>query len=88
MSTRRERRRESRRQLKSAMDRLPLPGHPYRDSALFYAVLSACLVGIAWLTGTSLVRGLVVGAGFFVIATSFTWYRFHEKLRAKEAAEE
>jgi hypothetical protein len=68
------------------MDELiPLPRHPYRDSAIFYAVLSGCLVGIASLTGAGVVRGAIVGAAFFVIATGFSWWKFRDKLRQREA---
>ncbi|MDQ2910853.1 MAG: hypothetical protein M3R39_07550, partial [Actinomycetota bacterium] len=49
--------------------------HPYRDSALAYAVLGAVVVLIAALTGSSLVRSLAGGVGAFVLATAWTWWR-------------
>ena len=54
--------------------------HPYRDSAIAYAVLGAVVVLIAWLTGSGPARSLVGGVGAFVLATAYTWWR----LRARE----
>lgn len=62
-------------------ERIPLPRHPYRDGALFHAVLACLLVVVAWLTGGGLGRALVVGALYFVIATAWTWFRFRQRLR-------
>lgn len=84
--SRREARRAHRARIRRNMDEfIPLPRHPYRDSAIFYGILSGCLVGIAAATGAGVVRGLLVGAAFFVIATGFSWWRFREKLRQREA---
>ena len=86
MSTRRQRRKEARSRIRRNIDEfIPIPRHPYRDSAIFYGVLSACLVAIATFSGAGFVRGLIVGAGFFVVATGFSWWRFREKLRQREA---
>jgi hypothetical protein len=54
--------------------------HPYRDSAIAYAVLGAVVVLIAWLTGSSPARSLTGGVGAFVLATLYTWWR----MRARE----
>ena len=54
--------------------------HPYRDSALAYAVLGAVVFLIAWLTGSSFVKSFAGGAAAFVLATAWTWWR----LRARE----
>ena len=84
--SRRQARRAHRARIRRNMDEfIPLPRHPYRDSAIFYGVLSACLVGIASVTGAGFVRGLIVGVAFFAIATGFSWWRFREKLRQREA---
>ena len=61
-----------------------LPKHPYRDSALFYAVLSAILLGVTYATGGGMLRAGLVAAGFFVVATAFTWLRFRNKLMDRE----
>ena len=59
---------------------LPLPKRPYRDSIIFYAVLSALIVLVTYLTAGDLVRGLVFAAGFFVIATAWSWWKFRTRL--------
>ena len=82
--TRFERRRESKERIRRASDAIPLPRHPYRDSAIFYGVLSAILVGVTYATGGGVLRAVLVGAGFFVIATAFSWYRFRTKVAERE----
>ena len=64
---------------------LPLPKRPYRDSVLFYAVLSLCLVGVAALTGGGIFRAVVVGAGFFVVATAWSWWRFRARIATERS---
>jgi hypothetical protein len=84
--TRIQRRRETRKEIRRTSDTIPLPEHPYRSSAIFYGVLSAILLGVTYWTGGGMLRAVLVAAGFFVIATAFTWYRFRAKLeeRARE----
>jgi hypothetical protein len=85
--TRFERRRETRQRIRRATDAIPLPGHPYRDSAAFYGLLSAILLGVTYATGGGMLRAVLVAVGFFVIATAFTWLRFRNKLaQEKEEA--
>lgn len=57
--------------------------HPYRDSAIAYAVLGAVVVLIAWLTGSGLARSLVGGVAAFVLATAYTWWRFRARERER-----
>jgi hypothetical protein len=85
----RTRRRETRKDIRRSTDLIPLPKHPYRDSAIFYGVLSAILLGVTYATGGGMWRAVVVAVGFFVIATAFTWYRFRNKLeeRAREESQ-
>jgi membrane protein implicated in regulation of membrane protease activity len=61
-----------------------VPRRPYRDSALLYGAMTAAVVGVAVLTGGSLVRALVIGAFFFVAATAWSWRRWRERLREEE----
>jgi hypothetical protein len=82
--TRFERRRETRQKIRHATDRIPLPNHPYRDSAIFYGVLSAILLGVTYATGGGMWRAVIVAVGFFVIATAFSWLRFRNKLAERE----
>jgi hypothetical protein len=58
-----------------------VPRRPYRDSALLYGSMVAALVGFAALTGGSIVRALVIGCFFFVVAMAWSWRRWRERLR-------
>lgn len=78
------RRREPRKRVRRATDLIPLPTHPYRNSAIFYGFLSACLVVITYLTAGGIVRAVIVASGFFVIATGFSWWKFRAKLAVRE----
>jgi flagellar biosynthesis component FlhA len=66
----------------------PPPKHPYRDSAIVYVAFAGIIVLIAWLTGGPITRAVVLAALFFVIACSWSWWRWHQKLTrlAREAA--
>jgi len=63
---------------------LPLPKRPFRDSLIFYGVLSLLLVLVAYLTNGNLGRAVVFAVGFFVIATGWAWWRFRQKLREQQ----
>ena len=78
--TRFDRRRESKKQIQRATDALPLPSHPYRDSAIFYGVLAALLVGVTYWTGGGIVRAVLVA----VVVTAFTWLRFRNKIAERD----
>jgi membrane protein implicated in regulation of membrane protease activity len=66
----------------------PLPRHPYRNSAIFHIVLACVLVVVAWLTGGGLGRAFGFAIGYVVLATAYSWWRWHrrlaEELRQKE----
>ena len=57
--------------------------HPFRDSALAYAVLGTVVLLIAWLTGSTFVRALAGGGGAFVLATAWTWWRLRNRERER-----
>ena len=63
---------------------LPIPRRPYRDSIVFHAVLAALLVLVAYLTAGDLERAVVVAAGYFVIATAWSWWSFRRRIAAEE----
>jgi len=65
----------------------PKSNHPYRDSALVYAVLAVLVVVITAVTGGSVVKGIVAGIIVFAAATAYSWWRVRERLRAKEREE-
>ena len=54
--------------------------HPVRDSAIVYGVLALVIVLGAALTGSGLVRGVVVAVAFFLVATAWNWWRFRRRL--------
>ena len=66
---------------------LPVPKRPFRDSAIFYAVLAALVVVFAWATGGGIGRALVIAAIFFVAATAWSWWRFRVRLDEEQRAE-
>jgi hypothetical protein len=68
---------------------IPVPNHPYRDSAIFYGILTGILVVVAYFTGGHLPRALLFGGGFFVVATGWSWFMFRRRLEreAEDRAE-
>ena len=62
-------------------DDIPIPKRPYRDSAVFYGILSAIIVGVAAITGGDLAKAGFVAVGFFVVATAWSWWRFRQRLQ-------
>jgi len=68
------------------------PKHPYRDTAVLYAVFAVIIIVVTALTGGNVLPGdtghtgvrgtiaragaLVVAAIFFVVATAFSWWRW------------
>jgi hypothetical protein len=65
----------------------PIPKHPYRDSVIVYAALAGVLVAIVVATGGDAVRGAIAAVAVFVASTAYSWWRWHEKLRAKSKEE-
>jgi hypothetical protein len=67
----------------------PLPKHPYRNSAIFHFVLACVLVLVAWLTGGGLGRAIGFAVAYFVIATTYSSWRWRQRLaeeRRRQAA--
>ena len=77
--------------------RLPLPKRPFRDSAIFYGVLSVLFVLVVWGTGGAVlprwddqqreVGGLLIAMLFFVVATAYSWWRFRQRIEDEEQSE-
>jgi Flp pilus assembly protein TadB len=59
----------------------PVPKHPYRDTLLVYGALAVLLVLLAWATGTSVGKAIVVAAIVFVAASLLSIVRWRERLR-------
>jgi len=64
----------------------PIPAHPYRDTALVYGIMSLLLVVIAWLTGGDALRAILVAAVFFLVATTWSWWKFRGRIKERAAA--
>ena len=67
-------------------DNRPIPDHPYRDTALVYGAMALVLVVVATLTGGSVLRAAVAALLFFALATAWSWWRFHARIQARDAA--
>jgi threonine/homoserine/homoserine lactone efflux protein len=63
---------------------LPPPKRPYRDTVVFHLILAALIVVVAFLTGGSLVRALVIAGIFFVLATAWSFSRWRTRLAELE----
>jgi membrane protein implicated in regulation of membrane protease activity len=58
----------------------PLPARPYRNTAIFHAVLACMIVLVAWVTGGDIPTAVVVAVGFFVVATAWSFWRWRQRL--------
>ena len=77
--------------------RLPVPKRPFRDSAIFYGVLSVLFVLVVWATGGAVlprwddqqreIGGLLLALLFFVVATGYSWWRFQQRIEEEEQSE-
>ena len=63
-----------------------IPAHPYRDTAIVYAVLAGVFVGVTALTGGNMRTALIIAPLLFIVATSYSWWRWRERI--KEEAKE
>jgi 4-amino-4-deoxy-L-arabinose transferase-like glycosyltransferase len=58
-----------------------VPRHPYRDSAIVYAVLAGIVVGVTALTGGNMRTALIIAPLLFVVATGYSWWRWRQRER-------
>jgi hypothetical protein len=63
------------------------PAHPYRDSAVVYALLAGVVVGVTALTGGNVRAALIVAPTLFVVATAYSWWRWRQRERAEAESE-
>ena len=61
-----------------------LPAHPYRDSAILYAVLAGVFVGVMALTGGDVPLSVGIGCALFVATTAYSWWRWRQRIRQEE----
>jgi hypothetical protein len=81
-----------RRVLRWELPEEPPPKRPYRDSLVLHLAFALIIVGVAWVTDGSLSRAVAYAGAFFVVATSWSWWkwrqRFERDRRAERAAAE
>jgi 4-amino-4-deoxy-L-arabinose transferase-like glycosyltransferase len=63
------------------------PGHPYRESAILYAILAGVVVGVTALTGGNMRAALVIAPLLFVVATGYSWWRWRRREREEANSE-
>ena len=68
------------------LDDRPIPAHPYRDTALVYGIMSLLLVVVALVTGGDALQAILVAVVFFLIATSWSWWKFRARIEERAAA--
>ena len=66
------------------MSDLPPPSRPYRGVALLHAVLAGVILVLAAATDGDLGKAVIVAAGYFVVATGWSWFRFRQSRRAPD----
>ena len=62
----------------------PVPRHPYRDTAILYAVLAGIVIGVTALTGGDLQRAVIIAVALFFGATAYSWWRWNQRIRQGE----
>jgi hypothetical protein len=62
------------------------PRSPVRDTLVLYGILSVIILLVAWLTGGSLGRALVIVPFFYVAASAWTISRLRARAR-RQASE-
>ena len=65
-----------------------LPKRPFRDSAIFYAVVTIVFIAIVAITGGDLAVAVPVALSCFLIATGYAWWRLRQRLRLEAEREE
>ena len=78
--------------------KLPMPKRPFRDTAIFYGVLAVVFVLVVWATGGAVlphwddgqreIGGLLIAIMFFLVATSYSWWRFRQRIEEEEEGSE
>jgi hypothetical protein len=61
-----------------------LAKHPYRHAAITHGVLAVVILGFGWAASAHVGRTVLMALGYFVLATSWTWWRY----RAREVEAE
>ena len=61
-----------------------LPRRPFRDSAIFYGVLAILGFGFLLLSGQEAMKAALGAGAAFVLATSWSWWRFSRAQNEQE----
>ena len=75
------------RHLRWGLPEAPVPKHPYRDSMLVYGFFALLVVLLAWITGGSVAKAVVIAAAVWAAATIWSVMRWRQRLRREAAAE-
>jgi hypothetical protein len=62
----------------------PVPRHPYRDTAIVYAVLAGVVIGVTALTSGDLQRAVIIAVALFFGATAYSSWRWNQRIRKGE----
>jgi membrane protein implicated in regulation of membrane protease activity len=73
------------RHLRWGLPEQPIPKHPYRDSMLIYGFFALVVVLLAWLTGGSITKAVVIAAVVWIAATVWSVARWRQRLQREEA---
>jgi nicotinamide riboside transporter PnuC len=68
--------------------RPPLPKRPFRDSAIFYAVITLVFVVLVFATGGDMSVAIPVALACFVVATGYAWWKFKQRLEQEQEEEQ
>ena len=77
---------EKPRQLRWGLPESPTPKHPYRDSMIVYGFFAALVVLLAWITGGSVGKAVVIAAVVWAAATIWSVARWRQRLQREAAA--
>ena len=73
------------RHLRWGLPEAPVPKHPYRDSMLVYGFFAAVVVLLAWITGGSIGKAVVIAVVVWAAATIWSIARWRQRLQREVA---
>jgi ABC-type transport system involved in Fe-S cluster assembly fused permease/ATPase subunit len=73
------------RRLQWGLPDTPPPKHPYRDTLLIYGAFALVIVLVAWGTGSSVARAIVIALFFYVVASAWSITRWRTRIRRDAA---
>jgi hypothetical protein len=73
------------RHLRWGLPEAPIPKHPYRDTLLVYAFFAALVVLLAWVTGGSVGKAVLIAIVVWAAASVWSIARWRQRIQ-REAA--